>query len=145
MKKLLIVVCVAAAGYAGYDRYYLPKLEREAAARAEANADGPTFYVTESGKPVLRVTSDTRARIDRFASDTVVMFGATWCGYCAANRKVFAERGVKYVEIDIDQNPAALPFMRKVLGSPGVPTTVLGTRLIPGYNAQELDDALKRL
>jgi mycoredoxin len=73
------------------------------------------------------------------------MFGAQWCGYCAANRQMFAERGVRYVEIDIDHDPAALQFMQKVLGSPGVPTTVLGTRLIPGYSAQELDDAIRRL
>ena len=73
------------------------------------------------------------------------MFGAQWCGYCAEYRKVLAERGIRYVEIDIDQNAGALPFMQKVLGAKGVPTTILGTRLIPGFNAQELDDALKRL
>ena len=145
MKKFLIAIGVLAVGYGAYDRYYLPKLEKQAAAQAEASADGPTYYVTERGKPVLRVTADTRARVDRFSSETVVMFGASWCGYCAENRKVFAERGIQYVEIDIDQNAGALPFMQKVLGAKGVPTTILGTRLIPGYNAQELDDALKRL
>jgi len=140
MKRLVLAVCVLSIAYAGYSRFFVKKAELQA-----EQATGPTYVAMESGRPVFRVTPETRKQVDRFSAEKVVMFGATWCGYCAANRKMFAERGVPYVEIDIDRDPAALAFMQKTLGSPGVPTTVLGTRLIPGFSAQELAEAIKRL
>jgi glutaredoxin len=141
VKTLFIVICIACVAYAGYQKLYAVKTET-----AEApEGSGPTYVAMEAGGPVYRITSDTRSRLDRFSSEKVVMFGATWCGYCAANRQMFAEQGVRYVELDIDRDPAALEFMQKVLGSPGVPTTVLGTRLIPGYSAPELQKAIKKL
>ena len=142
MKYVMIAVCVFSIGWAVVNRFAAKKVEQ--VAEAPANA-GPTYVSMESNGPVFRITPDTRKELDRYSAEKVVMFGATWCGYCAANRKIFAERGVQYVELDIDRDPAALAFMQKTLGSPGVPTTVLGTRLIPGFSASELELAIKKL
>ena len=139
MKRLFVAVCVLSIAYAGYSRFH------KKGTTEVAQATGPTSVAMEANGPVLRISAETRAQVDKFSAEKVVMFGASWCGYCAANRKIFAERGVRYVEIDIDRDPAALAFMQQTLGSPGVPTTVLGTRLIPGFSAQELESALKRL
>jgi glutaredoxin len=145
MKRLVLAVCVLSIAYAGYSRFFVKKGEMQAEQAAAEQATGPTYVAMEPGGPVYRISTETRAQVDKFSAEKVVMFGATWCGYCASNRKIFAERGVQYVEIDIDRDPAALAFMQKTLGSPGVPTTVLGTRLIPGFSAQELESAIKRL
>jgi glutaredoxin len=144
MKYLMIAICVFSVGWAVVNKVTSKKADQSEQAEAPANA-GPTYVSMESNGPVFRITPDTRKEVDRYSAEKVVMFGATWCGYCAANRKIFAERGVQYVEIDIDRDPAALAFMQKTLGSPGVPTTVLGTRLIPGFSASELELAIKKL
>jgi glutaredoxin len=136
VKGLFLTFCVVCVVYAGYTRFIAPKA---AAPVAESG------QVAMQGAPFLTITPEVRKQVDMYSSEKVVMFGATWCGYCAAQRQLFAERGVRYVEIDIDRDPAALDFMQKVLGAPGVPTTVLGTQLIPGYSAQELTAAIKRL
>jgi glutaredoxin len=62
-----------------------------------------------------------------------------------AERKVFAERGIRYHEVDVDRDPDALEFMTKVLGVPAVPATVFGTRLLPGYNAEEFGQIVGKL
>ena len=142
MKYVMIAFCVFSVAWAVYNKVAPKKAEQ--VAEVPANA-GPTYVAMESHGPVYRITPDTRKELDRYSAEKVVMFGATWCGYCAANRKIFAERGVQYVEIDIDRDPGALAFMQKTLGSPGVPTTVLGTRLIPGFSANELEFAIKKL
>src|SRR5262245_19545857 len=149
MKSLFIGVCVLCVAYAGYTRFYATKVDAygERVANVEVPRDaGPSYVAMEPGGPVYRLAPETRQQLDRrFSSEKVVMFGATWCGYCAANCQIFAQRGVQYVEIDIDRDPEALVFMQKVLGAPGVPTTILGTRLIPGFSSQELEAAIKRL
>ena len=144
MKYLMIVFCVFSVGWAVVNKVTSKKADQVDQAEVPANA-GPTYVSMESNGPVFRITPETRKELDRYSAEKVVMFGATWCGYCAANRKIFAERGVQYVEIDIDRDPGALAFMQKTLGSPGVPTTVLGTRLIPGFSASELELAIKKL
>jgi glutaredoxin len=136
VKRLFITVCVLCVVYAGYTRFVAPKA---------APSGGPAVASMAAGMPALTISPEVRAQVNQYSSEKVVMFGASWCGYCAAQRRLFAERRVPYVEIDIDRDPSALDFMQKVLGSPGVPTTVLGTRLVPGYNAEDLADAIKRL
>jgi len=142
-----ILAGAVALGYFGYQRY---------AAKQDRSGDpmqiglpndyaGATYVAMEGGQPVFRLTPDTRARLDKFSAEKVVLFGTSWCTYCAAERKVFAERGIRYVELDVDRDPDAMQFMTKVLGVPGVPATVVGTRLVPGYNAAEFADAIKNL
>lgn len=144
MKYLMIAFCVFSVGWAVVNKVTSKKADPSERAQVPANA-GPTYVSMESSGPVFRITPETRKELDRYSAEKVVMFGATWCGYCAANRRIFAERGVQYVEIDIDRDPGALAFMQKTLGSPGVPTTVLGTRLIPGFSAPELELAIQKL
>ena len=91
MKYLMIAVCVLSVGWAVVNRVGPKKVDQ--AAEVPANA-GPTYVSMESNGPVFRLTPDTRKELDRYSAEKVVMFGATWCGYCAANRKIFAERGV---------------------------------------------------
>ena len=138
MKRLFVAVCALCVVYAGYTRFVAPKA-------APAAAAGPVVASIAGAMPGLSITPEVRKQVSQYSSEKVVMFGASWCGYCAAQRQMFAERRVPYVEIDVDRDPSALDFMQKVLGSPGVPTTVLGTRLIPGFNADELAEAIKRL
>jgi len=91
MKYVMIGVCVFSVGWAVVNRLFLTKVdqygERVANVEVPKNA-GPTYVSMESGGPVYRLTPDTRKQVDRFSSEKVVMFGAPWCGSCAANRQI---------------------------------------------------------
>lgn len=53
------------------------------------------------------------------------LYSTVWCGYCQRLKKQLAEHEVKYVEIDIEQNPDAAQIVEQINeGNRTVPTLV---------------------
>ncbi|MES9900628.1 MAG: glutaredoxin family protein [Sedimenticola sp.] len=76
------------------------------------------------------------------SNSEVVMYGASWCSYCAKARRLFDRLGVPYIEYDIEKSEIA----RKeydALGGRGVPLIVINKTVISGYDRQEILSALK--
>jgi glutaredoxin len=75
------------------------------------------------------------------AGQSVVMYSTSTCPYCAKVRKLFAEKGVRYTEYQIDTSqPAAAEFEK--LDAPGVPVLFIGERRIDGYREKAIVEAL---
>ncbi len=149
-KSLLLTAIAAGVAFGVYQKLQPRPAEPamaqgEAAPPAGAPSDAATYGVMGLHGPAFYVSADTRKQIDRWSTEKVVLFGASWCTYCAAERKAFHERGIRYFEVDVDRDPEAMKFMTTVLGVPAVPATVFGTRFMPGFNAQEFGDILATL
>jgi len=55
----------------------------------------------------------------------VILYGTSWCGDCRRARRVFAQIGTSYEDIDIDTDSQAKAFVEEVnRGSRAVPTIV---------------------
>ena len=68
----------------------------------------------------------------------IVLYGVGWCSDCHRARKVFAQSGVKYIDIDVDQDVKGSEFIIKINeGGRSVPTIVFpdGTTLTEPSNA----------
>lgn len=68
----------------------------------------------------------------------IKFYSTTWCGDCRRSRKVFQAMGVSFVEIDIEEDPAAADIVRQVnRGSQSVPTIIFpdGSVLVEPSNA----------
>ena len=78
------------------------------------------------------------------AGKPVVMYATTTCPYCAKARSLFAERGVTYVEYQIDKSKEHDEAFKR-LGLPGVPVLFIGDRRIDGYREAAIVEALARL
>jgi mycoredoxin len=73
----------------------------------------------------------------------VVMFATSWCGYCAAARRFFADNGIKYVEYDIERDPEGTrKFEKKGFKGYGVPVILIDDEVIRGFNEPALRAAL---
>ena len=150
-KSVLLLLAVAGVAYGVVHKGMSPQGAVQGAVSASAMTPPPipagaaTYGVMGKNGPEFHVSADTRATIDKWSTEKVVLFGASWCTYCAAERKAFHERGIKFAEIDVDHNPEAMKFMTTVLGVPAVPATVFGTRFMPGYNAREFGEILATL
>ncbi len=71
--------------------------------------------------------------------DTIVMYSTAWCPDCRRARRVFAQAGVAYTDVDIDEDPQAEQFVRQLnRGNRSVPTILFpdGTRLVEPGDAQ---------
>lgn len=69
----------------------------------------------------------------------VVLYSASWCGYCAKAKAYLAAKGMAYREIDID-TPAGLDSFAHAGGGKGVPLLVSGGRRIQGFSTAAYDE-----
>jgi glutaredoxin len=82
------------------------------------------------------------------ASD-VIIYGASWCGACKQAARYFSQKGVPFVEKDIEKEPAARGEMLRKAKAQGVSTSgipvidVRGT-LLGGFDPNKVDRLLAR-
>lgn len=75
------------------------------------------------------------------AGKPVVMYATSTCPYCAKVRKLFADRGVQYVEYQIDKSKEHAADFKQV-GVPYVPVLFIGERRIDGFREKAIIEAL---
>ncbi len=73
---------------------------------------------------------------------SVIVYSTTWCGFCKMAKHYFDSKGVKYTEVDIEQDPAAAKQIVEESGQMGVPVIRIGTELIVGFDRPRIDAAL---
>jgi len=62
----------------------------------------------------------------------VVLYATQWCGYCEKTRKLFDQRNIEYIELDIEKSiEGQLEFDE--LGGSGIPLVVIKGRVVEGY------------
>jgi glutaredoxin len=79
----------------------------------------------------------------RTGDSGIVMVTAEWCGYCRSQEQLLRAAGVPYEAVDFDTS-AGQRAMR-ALGARGVPVTVVGQRVLRGYDVDRLRDNLSPL
>jgi glutaredoxin len=63
----------------------------------------------------------------------VLMYGTSWCRYCAKARKLLDDHDITYFEYDIESSrEGAIQY--KDLGGRGVPVFQIGGKVLKGYN-----------
>ena len=53
------------------------------------------------------------------------MYSTTWCGYCSRLKAQMTREGIEFVEVDIEQDPAAAEFVMGVNGGNQTVPTLL--------------------
>ncbi|MBL7087301.1 glutaredoxin domain-containing protein [Acidovorax sp.] len=71
------------------------------------------------------------------ARGDVVLYMATWCGYCKAAKAYLTNKGIAYRELDIDTPSGKAAF--KQLGARGVPVLLTNGQKIAGFTPQAYD------
>ena len=140
-----ILAGLLAAGYAGYRFYVAPKAEKNADPQILEVSNPAYFGTLEGGQAILRMKPATLVQLHRLAPGPVIMFATSWCPYCAKAREVFAKKGVRFTELDLEKDAAAEAFQRDVMGLGGFPTIVIGNRVTQGFDEGQIVASLKEL
>jgi len=77
------------------------------------------------------------------SSATVTVYSTSWCGFCHQAKKYFDSIGVKYSDINVEEDPKAAEEMVKKTGQMGVPVIEIGDTTIVGFDRPKVDQALK--
>ena len=75
-------------------------------------------------------------------STNVTVYSTTWCGFCKQAMKYFDSIGVKYNDINVEQDHSAAEEMVKKSGQMGVPVIEIGDDIIIGFDKPKIDTAL---
>ncbi len=55
----------------------------------------------------------------------VKVYSTSWCSFCRAEKKFLDEKGVKYTDVNVEEDEQAAREMIKLSGQMGVPFTVI--------------------
>lgn len=100
--------------------------------------------VAWQSRPAFRKHSSHRAVANSTQSSQqpeVILYGTSWCGYCAAARHFFDANGIQYTEYDTEKTTEGYEGHKK-LGGGGVPVIVVGADVMHGYNEAGLRQVL---
>jgi len=103
------------------------------------------------GQPASDIPASTLSEIERLkkaginpatdsaiASKDLILYSATWCGYCKKAKSYLAGKGISYREVDIDTNYGKVAFA-EVRGGRGVPLMLSGTKRMQGFSKEGYD------
>jgi mycoredoxin len=76
----------------------------------------------------------------RQTQEPITLYTTTWCGDCRLVKRYFAQRGIDYVEVNIDDDPAAASLVEQLNGGyRSVPTFRYHGRVIVEPSVADLD------
>ncbi len=73
----------------------------------------------------------------------VRIYTTTNCPYCVMAKDFFKKNGVKYEEINVEENQKAADEMVEKSGQMGVPVIEIDGQIIVGFQRSALEKALK--
>lgn len=76
-------------------------------------------------------------------SATVTIYSATWCAFCHAAKEYLDKLGVKYIDKDVDSDPAFAREAATKSGQRAIPVLDIGGKVIIGFDRPKIDAALK--
>lgn len=112
------------------------RLEKVMQFKDQPASDIPASTLSEIER--LKKTGANPATDSAIASKDLILYSATWCGYCKKAKSYLAAKGISYREIDIDTNYGKAAFA-EVRGGRGVPLMLSGTKRMQGFSTDGYD------
>ena len=100
---------------------------------------GPAEEIKLEINTYTHVTFDTLDAADKSETPAigkkpkVIMYSASWCGYCKKARKYFKKNRIAFTEYDVEKNEKARKKYKK-LGATGFPVILVGKKRMNGFS-----------
>ncbi len=117
----------------------------------------PPPLTPEEARKTWRVSSDRAAEIKLAAAalayglgdvrtqrEDVILYSATWCGYCTKARAHLDSAGIRYELRDVDIDAIGRELREKT-GRGGVPVLDFSGEILRGYSSDQYDRAIRSI
>jgi len=74
----------------------------------------------------------------------VTIYSATWCAFCHMAKQYLDQRGVPYIDKDVDQSMDNLRESVEKSGQRGIPVIDIDGQIIVGFDRPKIDAALAK-
>jgi len=75
-------------------------------------------------------------------AQNITMYSTSWCVHCKRARSYFAEKGIRFNEVDIEASEANKKEFKE-LGPGGIPLILVGGKAMRGFSEQAIEALLK--
>ena len=101
--------------------------------------------VAWQGKSLFKRTpsSTDEQSVQSSGQPEIVLYSATWCGYCTAARQFFKDNRIRVTEYDVENTAEGIEGFKKFSEGGGVPLIIIGNETIHGFNEPKLRRKLK--
>jgi glutaredoxin len=66
---------------------------------------------------------------------SVTMYSTSWCPHCKRARAYFAEKGIRFTEIDVEKSESGRRDY-EAIGGKGVPVILVGDKMMRGFSPE---------
>jgi mycoredoxin len=121
---------------------------REAAAKPDPPAarPGPVLVLTDADVGHVDAATQEEWRADAALGSQVVLYSATWCGFCKQTKALLAELEVPYREKDVEKTPGArAEYVARFGANVTIPVLDVGGSVVRGYRPHDIRRAVEGL
>lgn len=129
------------------------RAEFDTIALGRRQAKGPTLASAAPSSsapgPVANAGDPSRPDPNANGRPAVIIYGAEWCGPCHEAQAYLRQKGISFVEKDIEKEPGAGREMQAKLEKAGkrggsIPVLDVRGKILVGFNPRAVDEALGR-
>lgn len=144
--RVFIVDLRTAGGDGSYPVRTVPRAEFENVAVARRTKSGTAVLAPQAAGSVAPSGAGTPGG-DTAARPAVIIYGASWCGPCHQAAAYLKQKGIAFVEHDIEQDSSKAREMQSKLAKAGmrggsIPVLDVRGRILVGFDARAVDQAL---
>jgi glutaredoxin-like YruB-family protein len=97
---------------------------------------------TGGARPAATSRTAKRVRPTHRAAPEVVVYTTPWCGWCQKTLQYLDQKGVRYVNKDIEANQWNRDELIEKTGRTSIPVVEIDGEIIRGYNVQRMEQLL---
>ncbi len=141
--RVVLVTLASKAADGSYATYVVPRDEFENVAMARRKEHGVALVPSVGAQKPARAGATDQGT----TRPAVIIYGAEWCGPCHQAAAYLRQRGIQYVEKDIEKDESANREMRAKLRAAGlsggsIPVIDVRGRVLQGFSASAIESAL---
>jgi len=72
----------------------------------------------------------------------VIIFTTPTCPWCRAAKQYFAQKKIKFTEVDVTRDQRAVKDLIRLTGQTGVPVILINNRPVVGFDKAKIDQLL---